>query len=147
MLYSRSAQYAIRALAVLAGASRGAFIPIQDLAHSAGVPLPFLAKIMQVLARSRLVVSQKGPGGGVALARPPAGVTLEAIVRAIDGDDAVSECVLGLPRCSDRSPCPVHDVWKDVRATLRRRMHDRSLADISSGELPARARRSRKRHA
>lgn len=147
MLYSRSAQYAIRALAVLAGEPPGEFVPIQELARSAGVPLPFLAKIMQTLARGRLVISRKGPGGGVALARPARNVTLAEIVCAVDGDDPVRECVLGLPRCSDRSPCPVHDVWKEVRATLRRSMHERSLADIGPGKAPARirTRRARKR--
>jgi Rrf2 family protein len=141
MLYSRSAQYAIRALALMANESWDACVSIQEIARSARVPLPFLAKIMQTLAKCGIVVSQKGPGGGVALARPPQAVTLEEIVIAIDGDGIMRGCVLGLARCSDRNPCPVHEVWKDVGVTLQRRLHDRTLADIAPGKIPMRRRR------
>lgn len=143
MLYTRSAQYAIRALALLASEPRDNYVPIRDVARSARVPLPFLAKIMQVLARSGLVDSRRGPGGGVRLARAPHAVTLEEIVVAVDGEDSVRECVLGLPHCADTNPCPVHEVWKQVRPTLRRQLHDRSLADIGPGKAPKRLRSRR----
>jgi Rrf2 family protein len=110
VLYSRSAQYAIRALAVLAAEPPGQFVAIKQLSRIAGVPLPFLAKTMQALTRSGILCSRQGPGGGIALARSAGEVTLDDIVRVIDGDDPARGCVLGLARCSDRSPCPVHDV-------------------------------------
>jgi Rrf2 family protein len=110
MLYSRSVQYAIRALALLANQPSQQFVPIPDIARAARVPLPFLAKIVQNLAHKGLVTSRKGPGGGIALARPPAAMTLAEIQRAVEGEDRVGRCVLGLPRCSDHNPCPMHDV-------------------------------------
>ena len=142
MIYSRSTQYAIRAMARLAALPAGTFVPVRDLAHDAQVPLAFLAKIMQTLTRRGLLASQKGPGGGIALSRAAAAITLEDIVVAVDGQELVSTCILGLQRCSDASPCVVHEEWKRLRNELQRSLHERTLADIVPAGPATRRRKS-----
>ena len=152
MLYSRSTQYSIRALAHLATLPPHTYVPIRNLARSAQAPRPFLAKILQMLTRRGLLSSQKGPGGGVSLARNPAEIRLEDVVFAVDGVELSHRCVLGLPRCGDASPCAVHDIWKGLREALCQALHDRTLADLAPAAAPpepgskrARARRRRAR--
>jgi len=139
MIYSRAAQHAIRALTYLATIPAGIHVPVREIAGAAGVPLPFLSKIMQSLTRRGLITSQKGPGGGVALGRRASQITLEEIVIAIDGSEFTTGCVLGLPKCGDESPCPAHDAWKVLRETLRRQLHRLTLGELA----PAWERKSR----
>jgi len=117
MIYSKPCEYAIRALSHLA-ANSGATARADEIARAEGVPLPILAKILQELVRKGLLESQRGPGGGFRMARRPELITLRDVVAAIDGLDQFLECAVGLERCSDDSPCPLHDQWKPVRARL-----------------------------
>jgi Rrf2 family protein len=56
-----------------------------DIAVSAGVPVEYLRKVLQRLARARLVRSTRGRGGGFGLARPASKITLLQVVEAIEG--------------------------------------------------------------
>lgn len=159
MVYSRSTQYAIRAMAHLATSAVGEFVRTEDIARSTGIPLPFLSKITQALARRGLVDSMRGRGGGVSLVRPPREITLEDIVLAVDGLNITDACVLGLASCSDDTPCPVHHVWKGLREQIRQSLHERTLEDLARsletkktvrkgttrGRRPGRATRRRRR--
>ena len=67
MLYSRPCEYAIRTMAYLARASSDERVQVQEIAEAEAIPAPILAKVLQQLARSNLVDSYKGPGGGFSL--------------------------------------------------------------------------------
>jgi Rrf2 family transcriptional regulator, iron-sulfur cluster assembly transcription factor len=116
VLYSKPCEYAIRALAFLARTGRVA--SGEEIARAEKIPAPVLAKLLQVLARKGLLDSRRGPGGGFRLARPAAEITLCDVVAAVDGLEQFRRCAVGLPHCSDESPCPVHDHWKGLRSQL-----------------------------
>jgi Rrf2 family protein len=88
---------------------------IKELTRKINIPYHFLAKILQDLTYKGLLISQKGPTGGFALAKPAKDVTLFQIVEAIDGTDVTSKCVLGFPECSGKNPCAVHEKWTGLR--------------------------------
>ena len=109
----------------------GGHTSIRELAKKIQIPYHFLAKILQNLANKRLLVSQKGPTGGFALARPPKDITLFEIVEAIDGLGFAKNCVLGFPECSGKNPCAVHDTWGELREKLRASLMNRSIAQMA----------------
>ncbi len=115
MFYSKPCEYAIRSLAFLASSKQG-IARAEEIARAEKLPLPVLSKILQDLTRKGLLKSRRGPGGGFRLARRPELITLRDVVAAVDGLDQFLECAVGLERCSDESPCPLHDQWKDLRA-------------------------------
>jgi Rrf2 family transcriptional regulator, iron-sulfur cluster assembly transcription factor len=117
MIFSRPCEYAIRALTSLAVAPGGA-ARAEEIAQAEGIPLPILSKVLQDLVRKGLLVSRRGPGGGFRLARRLDLITLRDVVAAIDGLDPFYVCVTGLPGCFDETPCPLHDMWKEMRAGL-----------------------------
>src|SRR3974390_1270997 len=65
MIYSRSAEYAIRAFVHLAQVQEGKYAMVKNIAEQEDIPAHFLAKILQQLARKGLLRSSKGPTGGV----------------------------------------------------------------------------------
>ena len=145
MIYSRSTQYAIRAMAFLAAGAPGEYVRARDIARSTGVPLPFLLKITRALGRRGLLRAVRGPGGGIRLARAPRAIVLEDIVVAVEGQDTGDGCALGLPHCNEIEPCPVHDAWKKLRGEIRRLLHERTLEELARSLAKQKTRRSRSR--
>lgn len=83
-MLSLTAEYALRAVVFLA-AHPGTVARADIISEATGVPLGYLTKIMQGLARSGLTGSYRGPHGGFTLVRTPADITLLDVVRAVDG--------------------------------------------------------------
>ncbi|HJP13403.1 MAG TPA: Rrf2 family transcriptional regulator, partial [Nitrospinota bacterium] len=100
MIYSRPCEYALRALTYITVNSDSELIRTQEIAEAEGLPAPFLAKLLQQLARSGILVSVKGPKGGFGLARPPKEISLLEVVTAIDGEDGFMRCAIGLAECT-----------------------------------------------
>ena len=131
MIFSRACEYGLRTLLFLAGQPNGQPYPVRDIAQTLQVPPPFLAKIVQDLARRGLLNSQKGRGGGICLAKPPETITPLEIVEAIDGPDVRTACLLGLPECGDEAPCPLHQQWATIRAEILDALGNQNLAELS----------------
>lgn len=131
MLFSRSTEYAIRAMTFLASREPGRRAGAREISEAENIPMPFLWKILQILTRRRLVRSFKGMHGGYELAAAADQVPLGAIVTATDGAEFRDSCVLGLPECDNQNPCPLHEQWKGVRASVTSMLDETSLADLA----------------
>ncbi len=107
-------------------------VQVQEIAAAERVPRPALAKVLQGLARSQLVVSFKGPGGGFTLARSPEEINLYEVVEVVDGVSGLDRCAVGLAQCNDLAPCPLHDTWKSVRVHLREYLMRTTLAEMAT---------------
>lgn len=106
---SKSARYAILGAIHLAGAPKDRLVMSDDAATRLRLPPSFLAKLFQRLAHKGILVSQRGPRGGYALARPPEEVTLaEVVVATQDPVEGERDCVLEPRRCSSKGTCCIH---------------------------------------
>jgi Rrf2 family protein len=85
MRISKRAEYALRALAILASRDPRSPIQIHDLAETGRIPLKFLEQILLVLRRADLLISKRGLGGGYRLNRSPSSITLSEIIQLMDG--------------------------------------------------------------
>jgi len=132
MVLSKACNYAVRAVLYIAARDPGDFIPIQEIAETLGISFHFLTKTLQSLTQRNILVSNRGPRGGVALARPPESIALMEVILAIDGRDLFDLCVLGLGYCGDDRPCPLHAQWRTVKAQLTEMFEHTSVADLST---------------
>jgi FeS assembly SUF system regulator len=108
------------------------------LADRTGLPAPTVAKLLKLAARGGLIVSQRGAAGGYSLARPPADISVAAIVQAIDGPIALTECVDGSDSiCGVETLCPIRGGWDRLNRAVRRALEDVSLADMVPAPLPS----------
>ena len=131
MIYSRSSEYAIRALVHLAALPPGDYAMAKTVADDAGIPGHFLAKLLQQLARDGFLKSSKGPHGGFRLARPAEAVSMLDIVDAIDGAGRYDRCIGGSPECDDRAACGMHDSWTALRSRIIDYLGGTSVADLA----------------
>lgn len=74
--------------------------------------------------------SFRGPNGGVGLVRAANQISVIDIVAAIDGMGLFEGCALGLPQCSDKNPCPLHDAWRKRREDLKTMLTRTTLAAL-----------------
>jgi len=103
-----------------------------EIARCARVPKPYLAKILQALARRGIVHAKRGVGGGVTLARPPDQISLLDIVEAVEGPNWLGECLLNLRDCSTDQACPTHSFWQRVRGEIIAELRRTTLAAVIS---------------
>ncbi|MBU1244702.1 Rrf2 family transcriptional regulator [Myxococcota bacterium] len=90
-----------------------------------------LAKVMQKLARARLVYSMRGTTGGFLLAHPPGEISVARILDAVDPEVRFDSCMLHLPRCK-KGNCPVSDLHDSVHQMVRERFEKMVLTDFSA---------------
>ncbi len=131
MVLSKSAEYGLRAMLYLVTLERDSYVSLREIGEELGISTSFLTKIFQKLTKEGILRSSRGPTGGVALRRPAGEISLREIVEAIDGPGIFTECVLGLPGCGERNPCPMHAAWAEVRSRLERMFDSETLAELS----------------
>jgi Rrf2 family iron-sulfur cluster assembly transcriptional regulator len=131
MLFSRTSEYALRALTFLALQQPGKRSGAREISDAESIPVPFLWKILQTLTRRRLIRSFKGLRGGYELAQPAKAISLSHVIYATDGADFRDRCVLGLPECDNRNPCPLHEQWKQIRGEMTEMLDRTTLADLA----------------
>lgn len=137
MIFSKACAYAIRASVLTAANSTDGrkYIPIRELAHELGVSFHFLTKILRKLTEAEIMMSFRGPNGGVGLVKPASQISVLDIVSAIDGTGLFHECVLGLPRCSNKMPCPLHEKWTKRRGDLQKMLSRTTLASLGKNMM------------
>jgi Rrf2 family transcriptional regulator, iron-sulfur cluster assembly transcription factor len=133
VIYSSACEYAIRAAAYLAGRhEEEGLVKLRDITEAEDLPSPFLSSILQQLVTAQLLRSSRGPTGGYALKRPPHQITLYDIKAAVDGTAELEACAVGHDRCSDETPCPLHDSWKPIREEIVAYLRKTTLADMAT---------------
>ena len=131
---SRLTDYAVSLLARMAGPEPVALTvwAASDLAERSGLPLPTVAKIFKQLARAGIVEARRGALGGYRLARPATGITIAAIVEAMDGPIALTDCAEGIEGgCRVESLCAMNGNWVKINAAVRHALAAVSLADMT----------------
>ena len=118
MLLSKSCEYAIRAAVYIAYKSqKNQRTGMIEVAAAIGSPIHFTGKILQAMARRKVISSNKGPHGGFYV-KDDRSLFLIDIIRAIDGCELFTACVMGLQTCSDLKPCPMHAQIKPLKDQL-----------------------------
>ena len=118
-MLSNTSKYAIRAVIYLAlNAGEEKKIGIKQISKDLKIPTPFLGKILQTLAKQKLLSSTKGPHGGFGLGKSAEEIALIDIVDIIDGQDIFNKCLIRLEDCNHKEPCSMHDKYVEIRKNL-----------------------------
>lgn len=130
-MFSKTVEYALRAMARLVESDlrgQGGQTVGQISVHTQ-VPVAYLSKVLQNLAREKLIVSQRGIGGGFRLARPAPEITILEVVNAVDPIERIAVCPLGLPAHGTHL-CPLHRKMDDALAMVEAQFADTTLAEL-----------------
>jgi len=107
------------------------------LAERTRIALPTVSKVLKALQRAHLVRSTRGLHGGYALARPAVAISAAAILDALEGPVAVTDCAAGAGQCDIETTCGVGRTWQKVNLAIRRSLYDVSLAQLAGTDSRA----------
>lgn len=124
-MLSLPTKHALKAITSLAERGRSDFISVSDLAELADLPPSYLSKLVKQLAEAGVVLTRKGPSGGVGL--PARKISLYEVCQALE-DPIISEtCFLSRKSCSATFPCPLHAEWAKERKRVHAFLHRNRL--------------------
>lgn len=129
---TKQSDYGIVLMTLFARAEAGLVHSSRDLARSANLPLPTASKILKALARAGLLQSHRGVKGGYRIARDPARISVEEIIRALEGPIALTECIDERSECEIEGTCPVRTNWQRINGAVKD-----ALAAIPLSEMAA----------
>jgi Rrf2 family protein len=122
---------AIRALVYLAMAGPGKRVSGEEICREQKLAPALLIKSIRPLVRIGLVATFRGVGGGFRLAKPAESITLLEIIEAVQGPLVFNECLLQPGSCERDVFCPVHPVWREVRANVEKTLSLWTLSDLA----------------
>jgi len=129
-MISKTGLYVIRALAALAKVPEDQWLGTAVLAQDIDAPVNYLSKLLHILARERVILSQKGVRGGVRLARPAHEITLYDALEPFENFSRWQECLLGESGCPEPDPCAIHARWSPVRDQVISFLQGTTAADL-----------------
>ena len=136
---TKKADYGLIALKHLAELGPKGSCSAKDIAEAYHIPTEALAKILQKLAKAKLLVSHHGTNGGYALARDSRQISALEVIRAIDGPLFIASC---LPHhsggCDQSGCCTIREPLRQVNESIRALLDDIKIADMRDMK-PARA--------
>jgi len=140
-MFSKTTEYALRATIYIAQKGSGERkIGIAEISKAIDSPRSFTAKILQILTGdANIISSMHGPNGGFSITAQAKKLPLLAVLRAVGEDDILRKCILGLKECSEKSPCPMHSEYKNIKHQLTQLFETKTIGDladeISKGKL------------
>ncbi len=130
--FTKKADYALLSLSYLAQEGEGRLVGPREIAAHYEIPGELLAKVMQLLARHKLVSAVPGPSGGYRLAQTAAAISVAAIVEAVDGPLAIAQCWedSGPSGCAQSQFCHLRGPLKRIQEQMAELLCQTSLADV-----------------
>ncbi|MFZ2284008.1 MAG: Rrf2 family transcriptional regulator [Lutibacter sp.] len=134
-MFSKACEYGIRAVIYIAKKSLlDKRVSLKEVAKAIDSPEAYTSKILQKLAKNSIINSDKGPTGGFSMDRHELDkVKLSTIVFILDGDNIYNGCGLGLEKCNEQMPCPVHNQFKTVREDLKIMLETTTIISLTMG--------------
>ncbi len=132
MRITQEADYALRIVCFLA--EEQAILDATTIAESAHITQRFALKILRKLVLGGMVRSYKGANGGYELAKDPATVTMKEIIELIDGEIAISKCLMEDHICSKqgekKSACVIHCIFDGINREVTAKLDAITVASI-----------------
>lgn len=133
-MFSKATEYALRAVIHLAlKSSIQNKLGLVEIAEAIGSPQSFTAKILQQLtADNKIISSARGPNGGFYITDKAKKLPVRSILKVMGEDEMLGQCVLGLKKCSDVKPCPMHQQYKHIKEQLICLFENKTINDLTN---------------
>lgn len=103
----------------------------RDLAEQLGLEPPTVSKVLKSLGAAGLVFATRGANGGYSLAAPASEIPVVAVIEALEGPIALTECGVEAGLCSHEPDCRLKGNWHRISRAVRDALADLSLADMA----------------
>lgn len=130
MKVSTKGRYGVRFMMDLADHGERGNVTLREISRRQAISEKYLWQVVNPLKKEGLIRAVAGPGGGFALARPPAAITLGDILDVLEGGNGLVPCTDEPAECGRSNACAAREVWKEVAQTLTETLASITLADM-----------------
>ena len=135
-MYGRTADYALRALLLLARPGNvSRFLRADEIADATGAPRNYTSKVLNEVAKAGFIRSSRGPTGGFQLAKPAHTISIGSVVDLFVTPAVNTRCLNGNGSCNPRRPCAAHQRWVSMIAAQRAPLDAATIADLVDNRL------------
>lgn len=131
-MLSNTAEYALRAVLLLANQKNGKRVSAKEIAQATGAPANYMAKILNDPAHKGVVSSVCGKRGGFTLDVSPEKLSLAELAGHFDPPSTSPHCLMADRPCDPTKPCQAHMAWTEVSRAARAPLEAVSIADLLS---------------
>ncbi len=131
MQLTRMGEYAVRTMLHLASVPPGTSVELSVISSESIIPESFLRKIAARLSKAGLILSTRGVGGGVALAKSASALTVLDVIEAVEGKMSLNKCLIGPKECGLSEWCDVHILWGEAQQKLKEALRSKSLSELA----------------
>ena len=89
------------------------------IAQGVGLEIPTVSKVLKLLTKAKILASIRGANGGYKLAKDIADVSLYAVISAIEGDTAITDCLKTDSLCTQEQDCDSRSGWQQVNNDIK----------------------------
>ena len=139
---SKKADYALIAMKHLAMKAGSPSTSAREIAEQYDIPIELMAKVLQRLVRTGLLVSTQGTRGGYTMRRPSASISVADVIQAIDGPFTVTACSTENNGCEQYSKCSVRDPLWQIRERIAAALGTVSVAELAADPIKGEGQRA-----
>jgi Rrf2 family protein len=132
---SKKTDYALIALKDLASCPPGTSSSAREIAARYDIPVEFMAKVLQRLAKRGVLMSHQGTRGGYLLARPASKISVAEVIQAIDGPVMVTACSDVDETCDQYSKCNVRDPLWRLKDRIVQALRSFTIQELASDDV------------
>jgi len=117
----------------LAFYSKGEPVPLSRISEREEISLHYLEQLFNKLRKGGIVSSVRGPSGGFKLAKPATEITVEEIIRAVEGPIVPVLCTEQKGKkniCHRAEKCVTYILWKRLGKNINEFLASVSLQDL-----------------
>ncbi|HYM67396.1 MAG TPA: Rrf2 family transcriptional regulator [Patescibacteria group bacterium] len=132
--FTKRADYGLMAIHFIASHGDDGAVSAKRIAEEFRIPPERLAKILQRLAKKKLITSHNGPKGGYVLTRMPSEITVGQVVRALEGPLSVVSCMVEHDDCPQFARCNLRGPVQKIQASITHVLDSMTLAELAAAE-------------
>jgi Rrf2 family protein len=133
--FTKRADYGLMAIHYIACQTDEGAVSAKRIAEEFRIPPELLAKILQRLAKRKLIVSHNGPKGGYLLARPQSEITVGQVVRALEGPVRVVSCMTH-DECPQYTRCNLRGPVQKIQSSISQVLDTMTLDELAAEPAP-----------
>ena len=127
---SKRVEYGLMALQHLAKSGNAT---TREISSARNIPYDLLAKVMQSLKRDGIIDSSMGSHGGYALLISPSSVNLSRVMRALDEEANITECMSAdgvHEQCSMFENCTIKNPMNKLQMRMEESVGKMTIAEL-----------------
>ncbi|MDO4179108.1 MAG: Rrf2 family transcriptional regulator [Phascolarctobacterium sp.] len=130
MRVSTKGRYCLRIMVYLAENYIVGYKSVKDIAKEEDLSLKYVERLMQILSKSKLVISEHGPNGGYKLAISPSECSVAMVIKAAETQESIAPCCDANNTCPRYDRCATAEVWQLVQTSIDELLENITLIDL-----------------